>query len=326
MKNVLITGGCGFIGSNFIRLLLEQRPEVSIINLDKLTYAANPESLHDVEAAFSNRYRFVQGDICDQQLVAELMKKVDTVFHFAAESHVDRSIWGPYIFTQTNVLGTHILLESARLAGVKKFIHVSTDEVYGSIQDGKFKESDPLQPSSPYSASKAGADVLAQSYFTTYRFSVIITRSSNNYGPFQHPEKVIPLFITNLLEGKKVPLYGDGLNVRDWIYVHDNCEGILFAAEHGEAGEAYNVGGGNELPNIELTKKILQALGKSEDQIAHVADRLGHDRRYALDCTKIQKLGWKPKHSFDDGLRETIAWYVNHVEWWKKLKKTVRNS
>lgn len=328
MKHVLVTGGCGFIGSNFIRLLLKERPNVSIINLDKLTYAANPESLRDIEndAQLTKRYRFVHGDICDQKLVKELMAEVDTVFHFAAESHVDRSIWGPFIFTQTNVLGTHILLEQARLAGTKKFIHISTDEVYGSIESGKFSESSTLQPNSPYSSSKAGADMLARSYFHTYGFPVIITRSSNNYGPYQHPEKVIPLFITNLIEGKKVPVYGDGKNVRDWIYVLDNCEGILFAAEHGTLGEAYNIGGGNELPNVELTHQILNALGKGNEMIEYVKDRLGHDRRYALDCAKMHKLGWKPTHDFAAGLTLTVAWYQAQAPWWKPLKQTVKNN
>ena len=328
MENVLVTGGCGFIGSNFIRLLLDAKPEVSVINLDLLTYAANPDSLKDIaeDPKLAKRYRFVKGDICDKELVTKLMNEVDTVFHFAAESHVDRSIWGPFIFTQTNVLGTHILLEQARLAGIKKFIHISTDEVYGSIEQGKFKESDQLQPNSPYSASKAGADMLARSYFHTYGFPVIITRSSNNYGSHQHPEKMIPLFITNLLQNKKVPLYGDGKNVRDWIYVLDNCEGILFAAEHGQLGETYNIGGGNELPNVELTEKLLAALGKGKEMIEYVKDRLGHDRRYALDCSKMHQLGWKPKHTFAQGLKETVAWYTNHAEWWKPLKQTVKNA
>lgn len=316
---ILITGGAGFIGSNFIRMMVDKYPEDIIINLDKLTYAGNPDNLKDIEN--KPNYKFVKGDICDDNIVSKIMKGVDLVFNFAAESHVDRSINDSNVFVKTNVLGTSVLLENSRKHNVKKFIHVSTDEVYGSIQNGSFKETDILNPSSPYSSSKASADLLALGYYNTFNFPVIITRTTNNFGPYQYPEKLIPLFITNLLEGKKVPLYGDGKNIRDWIFVEDNCEAIEMASEKGKEGEIYNIGTENELTNIEITELILKELEFDKNSIEYVKDRLGHDRRYSLDCTKIRKLGWNPKHNFIEALKQTINWYKNNEEWWKKLKK-----
>lgn len=316
---ILITGGCGFIGSNFIRHIIAKYPNYTITNLDKLTYAGNLENLKDLE--HNPRYNFVKGDICDDKLADQLTKKNEIVINFAAESHVDNSINTPLVFTRTNVLGTHVLLESARRNGVKKFIQISTDEVYGSVSKGSSSEPDKLEPNSPYSASKAASDMLARSYFVTYGFPVIITRSSNNYGPYQYPEKVIPLFVTNLLEGKKVPLYGDGLNIRDWIYVLDNCKAIDFVLHKGEIGEIYNIGGGNNISNLELTNKILKSMGKNVNFIEYVKDRLGHDRRYSLNCAKLKKLGWMPQYDFENAIKETILWYKNNEKWWKKLKK-----
>jgi dTDP-glucose 4,6-dehydratase len=315
---LLVTGGSGFIGSNFIRHMLAKYPTYAVVNLDKLTYAGNPANLKDVES--DSRYTFVQGDICDKDVVGPLVQDVDVVVNFAAETHVDRSIGNPEDFIRTDVFGTYTLLEAAREYGVQKFIQISTDEVYGSVDSGGFKETDQLKPSSPYSSSKAAGDMLALSYHTTYGLPVVITRSSNNFGPYQYPEKLIPLFITNLIEGKKVPVYGSGLNVRDWIHVQDNCEGVDFVLHGGALGEVYNVGGGNERTNIEITKMILQESGKDEDSIEFVKDRLGHDKRYALDCTKLHALGWKPRFSFSDALRETIMWYKNNAGWWKPIK------
>lgn len=315
---ILVTGGAGFIGSNFVRMMLQKYKDIELINIDKLTYAGNLENLKDVEK--NKNYKFIMGDICDSKLVNNITMGIDIIFNFAAESHVDRSINDPFVFTKSNVLGTHTLLEAVRKNNVKKFIQISTDEVYGSIKKGSFKEADNLNPSSPYSSSKASADLLCLSYVTTFDMPIIITRSTNNFGPYQYPEKIIPLFITNLMEGKKVPLYGDGLNVRDWIYVVDNCEAIWFVAEKGEIGEIYNIGGGNELPNIEITKLILKEMSKDKSWIEYVKDRLGHDRRYSLDCTKIHKLGWKPKFDFENAIKETIEWYKNNIDWWKKLK------
>jgi len=326
MMKVLVTGGSGFIGSNFIRLMLEKHKDWSITNLDKLTYAGNPENLKDVETRYKGRYIFIKGDICDGKTVDDAMKDAELVFHFAAESHVDVSIIDPFIFTKSNVIGTHTMLESARKNNVKKFVHISTDEVYGSIREGSFSEESPFRPNSPYSASKAAADLMARAYFKTYGMPVIITRSSNNFGPFQYPEKVMPLFITNLIEGKKVPVYGTGMNVRDWIYVIDNCEGIGFAAEKGKIGEAYNVGGGNELPNIGMTRTIIKEMGKDDSSIEFVQDRLGHDLRYSLDCSKMNKLGWKPRHDFSSAIKETIDWYKKNEAWWKPLKDNLRKK
>jgi dTDP-glucose 4,6-dehydratase len=315
---LLVTGGCGFIGSNFIRAILKKHPNYSIINLDKLTYAGNPENLKDIEK--NKNYEFVKGDVCDEKIVESLVKKCDIIVHFAAESHVDRSIEDPSVFAKTNFLGTYFLLEAAKKYKIKKFIYISTDEVYGSIKEGSFSETDILKPSSPYSSSKAGADLLSMSYFITYGLPVIITRSSNNFGPCQYPEKLIPLFITNLMEGKRVPVYGTGMNVRDWIYVIDNCDAIDFVMHNGKLGEIYNIGGGNEKPNIEITKLILKDLEKDERSIEYVKDRLGHDFRYSLDCDKINELGWKPRYNFEAAMNETISWYRSNEKWWKKLK------
>ena len=318
---LLLTGGAGFIGSNFIHHILGKYPTYKIINLDKLTYCGNLDNLREVED--NQNYKFIQGDICDRAKIAEIFEseKPDFVINFAAETHVDRSILDPHTFTETNVLGTHILLETAKKFGIEKFLHISTDETYGSVENGKFKEDDILMPNSPYSASKASADLLARSYYKTFSLPVIITRSSNNYGPYQFPEKVIPLFISNILEGKKVPLYGTGKNIRDWIFVLDNCEGIDTVLHNGEVGEIYNIGGGNEVTNLELTKIILDELGKDESQIEYVEDRLGHDFRYALDIEKAKKIGWEPKHSFEEAIRETIKWYLENKDWWEKLKQ-----
>lgn len=316
---ILVTGGAGFIGSNFIRHILNKHPDYEIINLDKLTYAGNLENLTDLEN--NKQYEFVKGDIVDPKIVAKWVKGAQVIVNFAAETHVDRSIVKAGDFVKTNVFGTYTLLEAAKKNSIAKYIQISSDEVYGSIEKGAFKESDKLKPSSPYSATKASADLLARSYYITYQLPVIITRSSNNFGPYQFPEKVMPLFITNVLEEKPVPLYGDGKNMRDWVYVLDNCEAIDQVMHKGKAGEIYNIGGSNELANIELTKKILELLGKSDEFIKPVADRLGHDRRYALDCFKLRsELGWKPQHDFNQALKDTINWYKENQQWWKKLK------
>ncbi len=322
---LLVAGGSGFIGSNFIRHMLRNHEDCSIVNLDKLTYAGNPENLHDVER--DPRYKFVKGDICDANAVAACLQDADAVVNFAAESHVDRSINDPQAFIRTDIFGAYTLLEEARRQNVGKFLQISTDEVYGSVERGFSKETDELKPRNPYSASKAGADRLAYSYSETYGMHVVIPRSSNNYGPYQYPEKVIPLFITNLIEGMKVPLYGDGLNKRDWLYVIDNCEAIELLLQKGRAGEVYNVGAGNEMANIELTKAILKEMGKGEEMIQHVPDRKGHDRRYALSIAKIRVLGWKPKVDFGKGLHETAQWYKQNAKWWKPLKEAhMRNA
>jgi dTDP-glucose 4,6-dehydratase len=314
---LLVTGGSGFIGSNFIRMMLGKYPGIAITNLDKLTYAGNPENLKYIS---DSGYSFVPGDICDPEVVMKAMEDVDTVVHFAAESHVDRSIEDSSVFVMTNVVGTNNLLKCVMDAGVKQFIHVSTDEVYGSINEGSFCETDNLNPSSPYSSSKAGSDLLAMSYFNTYGLPVTITRCTNNFGPYQFPEKLIPLFITNLMDGKQVPVYGTGLNIRDWIYVEDHCSGIDFVREHGKAGEIYNIGGGNELTNLEITHRTLKALGKDKSMIRYVEDRKGHDFRYSLDCTKLKKMGWKPAYDFNAALDQTIQWYIDNRWWWEPLK------
>ena len=319
MKKVLVTGGMGFIGSNFIRMYLESDSSKNIINLDKLTYAGNPENLRDVEN--DERYTFIKGDICNQDIVKEAMVGCDTVVHFAAESHVDRSIKDPMAFIKTDVFGTYVLLEQARKQGIQKFIQISTDEVYGTIEPGYSSiESDALMPRNPYSASKAGADRLAYSYYTTYGLPVVITRASNNYGPRQYPEKLIPLFVTNLIEGKKVPLMGDGKNIRDWLNVLDNCRAIDFLIEKGGNGEVYNIAGENEKENIEITKIILNELNLDEDMIEWVPDRLGHDRRYSMKCEKIKSIGWRQSIEFETGMRDTIRWYVDNPDWWNPLK------
>jgi dTDP-glucose 4,6-dehydratase len=317
---ILVTGGAGFIGSNFIRLILGKYSDYEVVNLDKLTYAGNLDNLRDIES--DRRYRFVQGDICDPDVVDKVMNGVDAVVNFAAESHVDRSIGGPADFIQTDVFGTYVLLEAARQHGVGRYLQISTDEVYGSIDQGSFHETDALHPSSPYSASKAGGDMQVMAYHTTFDLPVLITRSSNNFGPYQHVEKLIPLFITNAMEGRKLPLYGSGTNVRDWIYVTDNCEGIDTVLHKGEVGEIYNIGGGNERDNITITKKILELMDKPEDLIERVSDRLGHDQRYSIDCSKARALGWQPSHDFDSALQETVSWYMDNRWWWEKLKNT----
>ena len=317
MKTLLITGGAGFIGSNFIRHMVNKYPDYRIVNLDKLTYCGNLENLKDVEK--HKNYKFVKGDITDAKLVNKLVGESDIVINFAAESHVDRSITDPGVFVRTNVLGTYTLLEAARKAGVELFCQISTDEVYGSVEKGFSKETDVLDPRSPYSASKAGADLLVRSYFVTFKLPVTITRSSNNFGPYQYPEKIMPLFITNLMAGKKVPVYADGLNMRDWLYVVDNCEAIDVVLHRGSAGEIYNIGIGGETTNLALTKMLLDILGKDESSIEYVKDRPGHDKRYALDVSKLSALDWKPRHEFKAALEETVAWYKDNEAWWRRL-------
>ncbi len=319
---VLVTGGAGFIGSHYVRQVLTGAypalHDAEVVVLDKLTYAGNEANLAPVAA--DPRLRFVRGDICDNALVTEVMTGVDLVVHFAAESHVDRSILGSADFVLTNVLGTQNLLQAAVEAGVGKFVHVSTDEVYGSIEHGSWTEDHLLEPNSPYSASKASSDLVARSFFRTHGLPVCITRCSNNYGPYQFPEKVIPLFVTSLLDGGKVPLYGDGLNVRDWLHVDDHCHGIQLVADGGRPGEIYNIGGGTELTNRSLTEKLLEAVGASWDSVEPVEDRKGHDRRYSVDITKIhEELGYAPRVSFEDGLAETVAWYRDNRAWWEPL-------
>jgi dTDP-glucose 4,6-dehydratase len=317
---ILVTGGCGFIGSNFIKHMFKTHPAYKIVNLDKLTYCGNLDNLRDIEKDL--RYAFIKGDICDRKIVDKAINGCDAVINFAAESHVDRSIEDASAFIRTNIQGVYVLLEAAKKHNIKRFIQISTDETYGSIRKGSFKETSLLHPNSPYSAAKAGGDHLAMAYYTTFKLPVIVTRSSNNFGPYQYPEKVIPLFITNLLANKKVPLYGDGMNVRDWLYVTDNCSAIDTVLNKGKIGEIYNIGGGVEIPNMELTNIILKLLGKTDKMINYVPDRLGHDRRYSLDSTKIQKLGWQPSKDFNAAIKETINWYKANTTWWQKLKKT----
>ena len=321
---ILITGGAGFIGSNFIRFLLRDRPTIPVVNLDKLTYAGNLENLAGLEDLAGTNYRFVRGDIADSKILEEIWTRnsIDTVINFAAESHVDRSIESAEDFIRTNINGTLILLEAARKRGVKRFLQISTDEVYGSLgPTGKFVETTPLAPRSPYSASKASADLLSLAFFETYQLPVLITRCSNNYGPYQFPEKLIPLMISNALEDKPLPVYGDGLQVRDWIHVEDHCRALLRVLEKGKPGEVYNVGGDSEKPNIEIVKLILAALGKPESLIKYVADRPGHDRRYAIDFSRIEReLGWRPRVNFAQGIKDTINWYVKNKSWWGRIK------
>lgn len=316
--NILITGGLGFIGSNFIRYIIEKYHDYKIFSLDKMTYAGNLDNLKDIEDR--KNYNFIKGDICDQEIVCRLMNKMDYVIHFAAESHVDRSIENGSDFVKTNVLGTFILLDNALRYNIKRFIHISTDEVYGSIIKGSFKETDVLTPSSPYSSTKASSDLLVQSYYITHKLPIIITRCANNFGPYQFPEKLIPLFITNLLEDKKVPLYGTGKNIRDWIYVLDHCKAIDFILHNSDVGEIYNIGCGNERTNIEITKTILDKLDKDESMIKYVKDRPGHDLRYSIDSSKLLRLGWKPEYSFDEAIENTVKWYIENKWWWRKLK------
>jgi dTDP-glucose 4,6-dehydratase len=315
---LLVTGGSGFIGSNFIRWILTEHPDDSVLNLDKLTYAGNPANLADVE--HDPRYAFVHGDIGDAKLVRDVARGMDAIVNFAAPSHVDRSILDPDEFLKTNVLGVHVLLEAVRELRVPRMLHVSTDEVYGSIATGAAREDAPLQPSNPYSAAKAGGDLLALACWRTYGLPVVITRSSNNFGPYQYPEKLVPLFVTNALEDRPLPLYGDGRQVRDWLYVLDNCAAIDLVLRRGHDGEVYNIGGGHEVANVTITREILRLLGKPEGLIQPVTDRPGHDRRYALDAAKMWQLGWAPRHSFASALETTVRWYREHQAWWQPLK------
>jgi dTDP-glucose 4,6-dehydratase len=322
---LLITGGAGFIGSNFVRMALTDKfPNFNVEQLtvlDLLTYAGDEENLKPISS--DKRYKFVKGDIRDLKLAKKLMQEADQIVHFAAESHVDRSIEGGSEFVSTNVMGTQVLLDAARSTNIKRFVHVSTDEVYGSISEGSWPEDHPLLPNSPYSASKAGSDLLVRAYNRTHKLDTVITRCSNNYGQYQFPEKVMPLFITNIIEGKKVPLYGNGLNVRDWLHVDDHCRGIALALTKGRAGEVYNIGGGTELTNVELTHKILKAMGVGKEFIQPVEDRKGHDLRYSVDISKINKeLGYSPQVIFEEGLLQTINWYKNNEAWWKKHKQS----
>ena len=320
MANILVTGGAGFIGSNFVRYMVEKYSEYHIINLDALTYCGNLENLKDIED--KDNYTFVKGDIRDKAIVDELVEKSDYVINFAAESHVDRSIADPEIFIKSNVLGTQVLLNAAKEHGVEKYIQISTDEVYGTLgKTGYFTEDTPLQPNSPYSASKAGGDLIARAYYETFGLPVNITRCSNNYGPYQFPEKLIPLMISNALEDKKLPVYGDGKNVRDWLHVHDHCSAIDLVLHDAKPGDVYNIGGNNEKQNIEIVKLILSELDRDESLIEFVTDRLGHDRRYAIDSTKIQEeLSWSPEYTFEVGIRKTIQWYLDNQDWMSQVK------
>ena len=317
-QTILVTGGAGFIGSNLIHYLLRTYPDCRIINLDKLTYAGNLENLRDVEK--DPRYEFVQGDIRDREAVIPLFERANMVVHLAAETHVDRSIVDAGEFVLTDVYGSFVLFEALRESDVSIFLHISTDEVYGSRDSGFFREEDPLNPSSPYAASKAGADRLAYSYVVTYGLPITILRPSNNYGPFQYPEKFIPLFATHALENKPLPLYGKGTNVRDWLFVEDHCRAMDLVLRRGRLGEVYNVGAQAEVPNLEVAERIVDILGKPRELITFVQDRLGHDLRYALDCSRIHELGWRPLQAFDQGLDLTVAWYRSHEDWWRRLK------
>ncbi|MBA7715408.1 dTDP-glucose 4,6-dehydratase [subsurface metagenome] len=353
--NLLITGGAGFIGSNFLRCILKKYPDYKIVVLDKLTYAGNldnlKEFLHpdnlfledDYETSYPHRsldsfeilldkiesihqissndsLLFIQGDICDSELVGKIMPGQDVVVNFAAESHVDRSILEAGSFVRTDVYGTYVLLEAVRKHKIARFVHIGTDEAYGSIEKGSYEEKDPLNPSSPYAASKAAADLLVKSYYVTYNLPVIITRSSNNFGPYQHPEKLIPLFITNAMHNESLPLYGDGMNVRDWLYVMDNCSAIDLVLHKGRIGEVYNIGADNEKANIQMTRMILELLGRPESLIKLVKDRPAHDRRYALNSSKIKRLSWKTSYKFEEAMKETVDWYINNEDWWRKIK------
>ena len=319
MRDILVTGGAGFIGSNFCRYMLDRYPECRITVLDALTYAGNLDNFADIRG--NRRFKFVHGDIRNKGDVDQLVEESSAIVNFAAETHVDRSIDDPGSFVLTDVYGVFTLLEACRRHGIQKFVHISTDEVYGSIEEGSFKEGDCLEPNSPYSASKAGGELLARSYFVTYGLPIIITRGSNNFGPYQYPEKLIPLFITNAMDDKALPIYGDGQQVRDWIYVLDHCSGIDFALHKGEPGTAYNLGGGNERTNLEITGLILKLLGKPESLIKYVTDRPGHDRRYSLDCRLMKSIGWQPEYTFEDALKRTVDWYVSNEPWWRKIKE-----
>lgn len=319
---IFITGGAGFIGSNFVRRILANTDHLVTV-YDALTYAGNRANLADLEE--SGRLDFVQGDICDRSSVTDALRGHDAVVHFAAESHVDRSLLDPDIFVRTNCLGTNVLCDVAVGVGVDRFVHISTDEVYGSIDEGSFVETDLLSPRSPYSASKAGSDQIALAYHETYDLPVIVTRSSNQFGPYQFPEKLIPYFVTNLMRGNRVPLYGDGLNVRDWLFVADNCEAVELVLNDGQIGQIYNIGAGNEFTNRFITDRLLAALGKDEDAVEYVEDRLGHDRRYSIATQKVEELGWKPTHTFDEALEETIRFYADNAQWWEPLLERVKN-
>lgn len=320
MRNILVTGGAGFIGSNFVHYMLEKYPDYRVVVLDKLTYAGNLDNLRDLEQ--NPRYHFVHGDICDIALVEQVMCEhaIDTIVNFAAESHVDRSLMEPGAFIQTDVFGTYVLLEAARKFGLERYHQVSTDEVYGEVLDGRSRETDRLYTRSPYSASKAGGDLMCLAYFTSFGVPVTITRGSNNIGPYQYPEKVVPLFITNAIDDIPLPVYGDGLQMRDYQYVLDHCEGIDVVLHHGQPGEIYNLGTGVEVCNLYMAQLILQLLGKPQSLIRFVADRPGHDRRYALDCSKIQSLGWRSRHTFEEALEKTVYWYRDNAWWWRKIK------
>lgn len=327
MKTILITGGAGFIGSNFVRHMVKKYPDYQIINMDALTYAGNLENLSEIDG--EKNYRFIKADITDKDAVDAIMQSgVDAIVNFAAESHVDRSIEDPGIFVRTNIMGTQILLDAARKYSIKKYLQVSTDEVYGTLgADGLFSETTPLAPNSPYSASKTGADLLVRAYHETYGLPVNITRCSNNYGPYHFPEKLIPLVITNALEDREIPVYGDGMQVRDWLHVADHCSAIDLVLHKGANGEVYNVGGNNERTNMHIVKTVLAELGKPETLIKHVTDRLGHDRRYAIDATKLTaELGWQPAYTFETGIKETVAWYLEHQDWWKRVKSGAYQS
>ena len=316
----LVTGGLGFIGSNFIRLAMRERPDLEIVNLDAMTYAGNPANLRDIEG--HPRYRFVHGDICDPVAVADSIGAgVDAIVNFAAETHVDRSILDPEAFLRTDILGTHVLLEAVRERGIKRYLQVSTDEVYGDVSEGESSESDALAPRSPYSASKAGGDLQVLAYWTTFKTPVLITRGSNTYGPYQYPEKLIPLFVTNLIDDQTVPVYGDGKQIRDWMHVDDHARGIMHVLEHGELGNIYNIGGGNARINLDITKILIVECARSmETHVRHVEDRAGHDRRYAVDTSKARALGWAPRVDFEAGIRETVKWYRENEAWWRPLK------
>ncbi|MEK5506550.1 MULTISPECIES: dTDP-glucose 4,6-dehydratase [unclassified Paenibacillus] len=318
---LLVTGGAGFIGSNFVLYMLKQHPDYEIVNIDALTYAGNLENLKSIES--NPKHSFIKADITDTQAIDQLMQQgIDVVVNFAAESHVDRSILEPEVFVKTNVLGTQVLLDAAKKYNVAKFVQVSTDEVYGSLgETGLFTEETPLQPNSPYSASKAGGDLLVRAYHETFCLPVNITRCSNNYGPYQFPEKLIPLMISRALSDQQLPVYGDGLNIRDWLYVEDHCSAIDLVIHQGKLGEVYNIGGNNERTNVHIVKTVLEELGKPESLISYVQDRPGHDRRYGIDPTKtMNELGWKPKHSFETGIKETIRWYLDNEEWWIRIQ------
>jgi dTDP-glucose 4,6-dehydratase len=320
MKNLLITGGAGFIGSAFVRYILQKYPDYNLVVYDKLTYAGNLDNLLTVQD--NPHYKFLRGDIAHHEDVRRALdaNNIDTIVNFAAESHVDRSILNPDAFIQTDVVGTYVLLDEARKHGIERFLQVSTDEVYGSIPEGFFVEGDPLEPNSPYAASKAGGELMVRAYHVTYGLNTIVTRGSNTFGPYQYPEKVLPLFISNAIDDEPLPIYGDGMQVRDWLYVDDHCAGIDTALHQGIPGEIYNLGGDNERHNIDVTRQLLANLGKPESLMRHVEDRPGHDRRYALDSRKLKALGWEPAHTFEEALKATVTWYVDNEWWWRKIK------